>query len=602
MNLEKKRKYFTGIDGLRTIAVVGVILYHLVPNFMPGGFLGVPLFFVISGYLITDSLLTDWESGRKIHLREFYFKRFNRLWPSLLAMFALSGAFMLIFNHRLLNNFREILISSFFSVNNWWQIANGESYFNRLATDSPYTHLWSLSVEGQFYLFFPIILGILLNVLKNKKQVVQVLVGLTIFSGVLMSLLFWLSVDVTRIYYGTDTRLFSILAGSLLAFYFHANERKKIGFKLTKRFSQVVGLASLIIILLMLFRSNDFNGHVYLGGMAIFTLFSTCLLGAVIMPNSVINRLLSNPVFKWVGQRSYEIYLWQYPVMIIYDDLFVRAGNLFFLNNVIKVIIILFLSEMTYRLIGRPFRKGLRGADFKLKKWQTLIVVGITLLFFTSVVTASSGEQPEQVAIKNQLEKNQAELLAKKKEKENELVLNHPNQAYLSSIGYDNAEIIETMNLSVSGIGDSLLLNISPDLMKVFPKINLDGKIGRQLYESEDVFKQQLSQKKMGDNVIVMLGTNGSFQESELEKLISIIGEDRQIYLVTVNVPKSWQTDVNSKLFEAAKKHKNVHIVDWQSYSANHPEWFYDDKIHTNEEGAQQLTKLLVETIIEQKK
>lgn len=165
-----KRKYIKGIDGLRAIAVIGVILYHLMPQSVSGGFLGVPLFFVISGYLMTDILLFEWENRQKIKIRDFYFRRVKRIYPSLLVLFIVTGSIFPFISKKYLLNFKEIITSSIFNVNNWWQIANGFSYFDRFSNESPFTHLWSLSIEGQFYIVWPIILAILLYKLKDYKK------------------------------------------------------------------------------------------------------------------------------------------------------------------------------------------------------------------------------------------------------------------------------------------------------------------------------------------------------------------------------------------------------------------------------------------------
>ena len=211
-----KKRYITGFDGLRTLAVVGVILYHIMPFKFQGGFLGVPIFLVLSGYLITDHLVLEYEQTGTIDLKNFYIKRVKRLYPGLITMLMATTAYITLFQRQLLVNIRGVIVTNLLYVYNWFEIAHGESYFDKFGNQSPFTHLWTLAIEGQFYLFWPLIMLALLVFIRKKQPIFDVLFIGSFVSALLMAVMFHPNQDPSRVYYGTDTRLFSIFLFSLL--------------------------------------------------------------------------------------------------------------------------------------------------------------------------------------------------------------------------------------------------------------------------------------------------------------------------------------------------------------------------------------------------
>ncbi|EQC81686.1 Acyltransferase [Enterococcus sp. HSIEG1] len=223
----KTSRYITGFDGIRTLAVIGVILYHLLPTQMRGGYLGVPVFFVVSGYLITDLLRQEWDQNGRIAVKDFYVRRMKRLYPGMVVMLLLSAAYITLFQRNLLNNLRGVVVSSLLYVNNWWQINHGLSYFDRFGNESPFTHLWSLAVEGQNYLIWPLLFILLMKLVKNRGTIFKIVIGCSLLSALLLAIWYSPGADPTRVYYGTDTRLFSIWMGSALAFIWPSTHLKK---------------------------------------------------------------------------------------------------------------------------------------------------------------------------------------------------------------------------------------------------------------------------------------------------------------------------------------------------------------------------------------
>ena len=352
----KKNRFITGYSGLRALAVIGVILYHLDPNSFMGGYLGVPIFFVLSGYLVTDHMLNSYDKTGSYNNRHFYLSRIKKLYPQLITVLWLSAAYIFIFQRNLLAKLNQVVLANLLNVFNFWQIHNGQSYFERFAAnESPFTNLWTMSIEGQFYIVWPIVIYLLVKLVKKKKNIFWILVGLSAVSALEMAILYFLKADINRIYYGTDTRFFSLGLGAALAVVWPIEGLNQQVERKVSWILDLVGLASFILMLAMFFSKwmNPQQAFTYSGGMLLFTL-DVCILVAVIAhPGSHWNQILTNKLFDWIGSRSYGIYLYQFPVMIFFEDK-VNIGDNPMLYHLIEVILILVITEITYRLIERP--------------------------------------------------------------------------------------------------------------------------------------------------------------------------------------------------------------------------------------------------------
>lgn len=603
----QKRKYITGIDGLRSIAVVGVILYHLIPRYMPGGYLGVTLFFVISGYLMTDILLNQWENRKKIGLKNFYYKRARRIYPSLIMMLIITGSTFVFVSKDLLLNFKQIVVSSLLNVNNFWQILSGSSYFDRFGNESAFTHLWSLSIEGQFYILWPIVVALLVFKRDDFKLLGQVILSLTILSGVLM-FAFYHPDNVNRIYYGTDTRLFSILMGAYLAIFLR--EKDEVLMKIDEKIQIVAWGISLLMIILSFVYLKDSSVFVYRGGMFLFSLICMVLLGLVISYDKP-NQFLTNPLFKWIGTRSYEIYLWQFPVMISYEKMIKFNGDHSWVHFVIQLTLILLLSEITYRVVQflvfdikfskENFLKIIETLQGKTAAVGTVILL---LLFSYSLIIAPSGRTEASVALQKKLEQNKKIIENKNektvsssstesKEKETTETSNQEANDTLT-----NEESTYLKKIKLTAIGDSLLLSAAPEVQDVFPDNFIDAEVGRQLVDSEDVFKKAASDKKIGDAILVVLGTNGSFDSKDIDNIMNNL-EGKPVFFVNTMVQRSWQKAVNDELDKTAKRYKNAHVIDWKSYSEGKQTWFEADDLHLTPEGATAFSNLVGKNVYE---
>ncbi|MGX7174242.1 acyltransferase family protein [Enterococcus ratti] len=605
----KRSRYITGFDGIRSLAVVGVILYHLLPTSMKGGYLGVPIFFVVSGYLITDLLRQEWEQNGKINIWQFYVRRMKRLYPGLVFLLIVASAYITLFQRGLLNNLRGIVVSSLLYVNNWWQINNGLSYFDRFANESPFTHIWSLAVEGQNYLLWPILFVLLVVFVRKKKWILYAVLGTSLISVMLMMIMFKPGGDPTRVYYGTDTRLFSIWLGSALAFVWPSTRLKKDIPKQARSILNLAGLISLFVLILFFFFLDDQYRFVYYGGMLLVSLFCVVLVAVTAHPGASLNKWLTNPVFNWIGKRSYGIYLYQFPVMIFYEAKVPNIANHALFHALIELLLILGISEFSYRYIERPLaRFDYRQTFSVFKGWFTKpilskqkpwLIPGILLVLvaFVGFVTApKNAVTADQKKLQAQIAESKK--LAEQSQKESENHASTVDQALLEKYDLTAKQGEAAQKLELTAFGDSVMLDAATDLKELYPKVVVDGDVGRQLYASEPYIEELKKQNLLKETVLMGLGTNGAFSEAQFDSIMSALG-DRKVYWVNVRVPtKRWQNDVNALLEQMAKKYDNMTLIDWYGYSNSHSNWFYDDQVHPNPQGMIHYVHLVSEALL----
>lgn len=605
----KKSRYITGFDGIRSLAVVGVILYHLLPTSMKGGYLGVPIFFVVSGYLITDLLRQEWEQNGKINIWQFYVRRMKRLYPGLAFLLITASAYITLFQRGLLNNLRGVVVSSLLYVNNWWQINNGLSYFDRFANESPFTHIWSLAVEAQNYLIWPVIFVLLMVFVRKRKWIFYTVLGTSVLSAILMMILYTPGGDPTRVYYGTDTRLFSIWMGSALAFVWPSTRLKKNIPKQAKRILNLAGLISLLALILFFFFLDDHYSFVYYGGMFLVSIFCVILVAVTAHPGASLDRWLTNPVFTWIGKRSYGIYLYQFPVMIFYEAKVSDIADHVLIHTVIEISLILIISELSYRYIERPLARFDYSRTLQVVKgwFKTPIIskqkpwlIPATLVVIVALVGFVTAPKDSVTADQKQLQAKIAESkkLAEESQKDSEKNDGTVDQAILDKYELTVEQGKKAQKLQLTAFGDSVMLDAATDLKEVYPQVVVDGDVGRQLYASEPYIEELKKQNLLKDTVLIGLGTNGAFTEAQFDTIMSALG-DRKVYWVNVRVPtKRWQNDVNAMLADMAKKYDNLTLIDWYDYSNGHSDWFYDDQVHPNPEGMKHYIHLVSETML----
>lgn len=617
----KTSRYITGFDGIRTLAVIGVILYHLLPTQMRGGYLGVPVFFVVSGYLITDLLRQEWDQNGRIAVKDFYVRRMKRLYPGMVVMLLLSAAYITLFQRNLLNNLRGVVVSSLLYVNNWWQINHGLSYFDRFGNESPFTHLWSLAVEGQNYLIWPLLFILLMKLVKNRGTIFKIVIGCSLLSALLLAIWYSPGADPTRVYYGTDTRLFSIWMGSALAFIWPSTHLKKEIPKKAKRVLNLAGGLSFIGLVMTFFVLDDHLSFVYYGGMLLVSLLCTILVAVTAHPGASLNRWLTNPLFSYIGKRSYGIYLYQFPVMIFYEAKIGNVGENVLLHTLIEIVLILLISELSYRFIENPLRKFHYKDTFRtVRNWFSKPVISrqkpwllpgllVSLVALYGIATApvnyvdAQQQQLKENIAANKKAAEQTQKNANGSDTEstgdNSSKATEAEQSVMEKYGLTEAQVKKAEELEITAFGDSVMLDATADLQEIFPKAVVDGDVGRQLYESPELIKALKEKDLLRDTVLIGLGTNGSFTETQFDNLMKEIG-DRKVYWINVRVPtQRWQNEVNSMLEKMAAKYDNMTLIDWYDLSNEHEEWFYEDRVHPNPDGMLQYCTLVSQAILQ---
>ena len=636
----KKNRFITGYSGLRALAVIGVILYHLDPNTFVGGYLGVLIFFVLSGYLVTDHMLRSYQEKGSYDNKRFYLHRIKRLYPQLIAVLWLSSAWIVLFQRNLLAKLNQIVISNLLNVYNFWQILNGQSYFERFVSNgSPFTHLWTMSIEGQFYILWPIVIFLLVKFARSRKHIFWIIFAFSLLSALEMAILYLRGADINRIYYGTDTRFFSLGLGAAMAVIWPVEDLRSSIAKRNSRILDLTGLIAFVGMLLMFFSStmNPQTAFTYCGGMLIFSILTTIMIAIIAHPGSHWNRILTNPVFSWIGSRSYGIYLYQFPVMIFFEDKMTDIGDHATLYHIIEIILILLISEATYRLIERPMGRitwpGTKNYfshlfDMRNNNWSKKVMAAFVafVLIIGSIGIAISPTAKRVDFNKTQLAKrikanrakqqkdNQALIKkfkkAPKKQKTSKVVQKakkeakkHPvNKSYVK-YGISQVDLQLAQQMPVTAIGDSVMAGSSNDLKQLMPKAIIDAAVSRQMNVAFGLLSSYQNQGALADNVLIGLGTNGPFSMGDLDRLMNQVGKKRHVFWINTHVPtRQWQDQVNSLLDQAQKRYDNFTVINWYGYSKNHPNWFYQDKTHPTPKGSKYYSAYIVKTIVKHAK
>ena len=609
MNL--KHRYITGFDGIRTIAVIGVIFYHLFPNIVKGGYLGVPVFFVISGYLIVDLLRQEWDVTHKIDLKSFYFRRMKRLYPALIGVLVLSASYITLFQRNLLNNLRGVVVSSLLYFNNYWQIENQLSYFDRFHNPNPFTHLWSLSVEGQNYLILPLIFLLFYQVIRKKRNLATFFLLGSILSAIWMAICFKPGIDPTAVYDSTFTRLSSIWLGASLAIVWPSNRLKtqiSVQAKKTLDIAGVVALLGIIISFLTLSAQSSF---LYYGGMYLVSILSAVLVAATAHPGADFNRFLTNPVFDYIGKRSYGIYLYQFPVMIFYESVVKNINHYLWLHTIAEVVLILAVSELSYRLIEVPCRRydysqlktqvteWFRLPAISKEKIMSIPVIFVCCVALFGIFTAPANQKDAtQKAFEATIAKNKKAADATKTTQSTTEVI-HTTNEIANKYQLTDKQLLKAQQMNLTMVGDSVMLGAVEEVKEIFPNVVVDADIGRQLYNGEQIIQTLLDKKLLANTVVIGLGTNGVYTEENFHKMMTVIGKKRKVYLLNAYVPtQRWQGDINRFLSKMADEYKNITLIDWYDLGKGHEDWFEEDHVHLKQEGQIGYTALIAQTIL----
>jgi peptidoglycan/LPS O-acetylase OafA/YrhL len=584
-------RYVPGLDGLRGIAVLSVMVYHLNINRAPGGLLGVVIFFVLSGYLITDLILEEWKRSRFLNLKNFWIRRVQRLLPALLVMLIFIMTWITLFQHSLIPYIRGDVIASLFYISNWWFIFHKVSYFESFETPSPVTHLWSLAVEEQFYIVWPLLLTLGIRKLNQRSTLVWLTISAAIGSAFLMGGLYHPGTDPSRVYYGTDTRVFSLMLGSCLAMIWPAKRLSNKSPKAAIIILDLLGSVSLLFLLVMIGTINQYHSFLYRGGMFLASIASVILVASIVHPASNLSKILGFKPLRWIGVRSYGLYLWQYPIIILSSPS-VTSDKVDFLRATWQICLILLISALSWRFIENPIRslgiiniwRKMKSGEVSLKRmslYQNIIFGCLILMILVSSMGLAFTKTDHSKSSSSHL---------------NSIKVNQDNNMRKIS-NQETKNDLAKASSRITAIGDSVMVEVAPFLEKEFPDMVVDAKVGRQMSDADSVIERLKSEGTLGNIVIIELGTNGAFTRNQLFSLITSIGNQRNIILVNARVSRPWELEVNSLLEEAANTCPNVSLVNWHDKSIGNPSYFSPDGVHPNQIGAQTYASLIVNAV-----
>ncbi len=604
--IQKKRKYIKEIDGLRALAVIMVLAYHLKMPFAKSGLLGVTVFFVISGYLITGILINEIEESGGVDLKNFWLRRIRRLLPAVLSMAVVMIFVSAVVNRVVFTKGCNDLLSAVFGYNNWWQIFRKVSYFENAGAPSPFTHCWSLAIETQFYLIYPILLILLSKVRNRGKVFAAVTAALAVISVVLMGVLYSPDGDPSRVYYGTDTRAFSLLIGALSAI---QKEYHIIKITLRGKLWAVIGSVSVLILIGMMMFISSYSSFLYYGGQAIVSVLAAFVVYAVTVSRSPLNIILGSGILKWIGDRSYSIYLWHYPIIVLMSG----GKRAAWWIVILEVVLGVGLAELSYRFIETPVRHGIIGeyigiinsrphnrrerhrqiqvARRSLKAMAAVLVTGLALILCIAFV-------PKKTTLDTvaKREKKATEVTKLTNQKLKEQKAKAKKTAKTSKSTMTDEELLKNVQMLL--IGDSITVDVTDYFYKVLPNSISDTKIGRSTLTGVKVFDEYQTQKKWdGDGVIFALGTNGPMYDT-LGRIRKKVG-DKPLFLTTVHAPKEdFESSNNEEIRKFVKEHKHTYLIDWYTASADHPEYFDQDDTHLLPKGAEAYAQCIKDAVL----
>jgi peptidoglycan/LPS O-acetylase OafA/YrhL len=639
--------YRPGLDGLRAFAVIAVLLYHAGLHWFPGGFLGVEIFFVISGYLITALLLAEWRQRGCVDLKAFWLRRARRLLPALYLLLVVTLTFAVLFLPDEVAGLRSDAIAAFGYVTNWYLVLGHQSYFETVGRPSLLQHLWSLAIEEQFYLLWPLLfaVGMSFGIVRwRRSRLLLIALAGAAASALLMAILYSPLVDPSRIYYGTDTRAAGLLIGVALALLGvpgrasdkignHAAQhhrprrtrelgglRRRWGWTvpLLLDFAGLVALGALIWFCTWLDESQWF---LYRGGFAVVALTTAVLITVVVHPRARLGvGLLGRQPLRWIGQRSYGIYLWHWPVfMVTRPELDVNITGLPLLA--LRLTATVALAALSYRYVETPIRRGALGRAWRALResqgsrrryigaaWAGAVGTGavFSVVLGVALAHAHAPDPPSYLSVESvhteapdtgpETTDTAAPVTTMPETtKDAEPPATSPGTAGAQT---GTAPTVAPAVAPVSGgrvtaIGDSVMVGAAGELMRAIKNPEIDAEVGRQAADAVAILQQRRAAGKLGDVVVVDIGNNGPLSTEQFDEMMRELSGVRKVVFVNVKVPRPWEQTNNDVLAEGVQRYPNAVLLDWHAASAGRPELFVPDGFHLEFEGQQLYADLI---------
>ncbi len=595
--------HMPGLDGLRAVAVAAVVLYHLGLSWMPGGFLGVDVFFVLSGFLITTLLIEEMDREGRLDLKRFYVHRGRRLLPALWLMLFVVSTVSLVFLPAEVPELRGDVTAALFYVSNWDFIVADQSYFEMTGRPPLLQHLWSLAVEEQFYLLWPVVLAVAM--VGGRRSIRRVALIIAAFSAVWMAVLsvssgFPVPNDPSRVYFGTDTHASGLLLGAALAASWRpwrswrssrswVTSRRPLPHRRGVAALDFLGMVALALVVYAFIFTSEFSEGLFRGGFFAVSAVTAMAVAAVVHPGGVLGRLLGIPPLRWLGERSYAIYLWHWPVLMLTRP-GIELGFHGLAANVVRIAIVLVLADLSYRLVEHPIRTGSfrrrlhgrgtvssRGPAYTRLAGATTVLVA-TLVVGNGLATATAPDPADPPAA----DVPTASLPAPE-------TVTPPEPAAPQPASPQPAA---PPPATPWAFGDSVMVGAAELLGGAGMRVS--AAVGRQFGDVAAEVVAAADSGQLGQTVVLHVGNNGPLPEKAVRGLLERI-TDRQVLILTVHAPRNYERYNNELLTRVAQSYANVRLLDWHALAAANPSWLARDHIHlTAKDGRQGYAAWLV--------
>lgn len=600
----KSERYIPTIDGLRAISVIAVLLYHLTLPWWPGGFLGVDLFFVISGYVITRLILDSIEQSSALDLRKFYKSRIRRLFPALIFMVVATTLFISVWAPETVRRFVSDLPYLFTGLMNWALVAREQDYFSTIGRPPLLQHTWSLAVEIQFYLLWPLILLLVLRFF-GKKRIPAFALLFALTSGILL-FLYSVKIDsesassVSHVYFGTDTHSIGLFLGAALAVRWIPRNFSAEVAPGAKRFIDgfgVVAFAGLVSLFLFV-DPND--PTLYRIAFPLTAIFGCMALMSIVHPASRLARQVTRAPMMWIGERSYGIYLWHWVVFQVTRPSVDLVGADWALYS-LRILIVFALADISYRWVEVPVRSGsielwVRGLKYRTPavrlRQKTFVAIAILLTLTTTTTVSINAIERSDILLASDGSGGEASAT-------NSAGSSTSTKDGRSEIGSEFDPVASPNQKTGLWItGDSVILGIRSLLEGYEPVDLINARVGRQLPELIDVVRVDI--KSVPESIaIVNLGNNGAIREEQVRELFALLAGQPSFIVVNAAVPRGWRSSNNQTIASVISEYPNGRLVDWDRISEGRPEYFAPDGVHLVPTGANAYVSSILEVLEE---
>jgi peptidoglycan/LPS O-acetylase OafA/YrhL len=627
----RSERYMPGLDGLRAVAVLAVVAFHLGFEWAPGGLLGVGVFFTLSGYLITDILLNQLARRGHIKLLSFWAARARRLLPALFLMLAVVVAWVTLLGPPQSPKFRDSVLPAIFYVSNWWLIFEQVSYFADFAPPAPFNHLWSLAVEEQFYIVWPFLLLAGTKLVREtplpsgiRPRLAALTAGLAVVSAVVMAVLYEPSLDPSRVYYGTDTRAAELLVGAALAMVWPSRKLTRAVTAGARRLLDGMGVVGLAVILLMVWRTSQYDSFLYRGGFLLLALATALLVAALAHPACRLGAVVGWGPLRWIGVRSYGIYLWHFPIIVLTTPTGAESGN-DLVRDLLQSAAILAVAALSWRYVEEPIRRGALGRLWRATRsgalrWDAVprgawAAVGSGVVVLMVAIAGMAGAGPGEAS--------EAEIPGAGGEESRTAHAKAPSTAALPG---------QSACRAVIHIGDSTSEGLTSDNYLPRPSDRIDAqyaRVGARVQHIEisgarsivETFEgepnaEEVARTWKADGYdgcwVLALGTNDSAnvfvsdrtdERERIDLMMRAIGDQPVLWVNVKSLVESGPYAAENMrawdraLLAACPRYPDMRVFDWAA--AVRDEWFIDDGIHFTTPGYRARSRMIADALAE---